>query len=311
MGRLEFGLGLFIGSLSLGWWLGRRGVLTETRANRLIHTVTVRLSPVVVGLSFWRLEFSGWAPWLVPLAGVALALSTLLPAWWYARLARLNDPQTGSFLTCAVFSNVGFLGALVAFAVAGEAGYGMSTLFLLLFSPCFYAVGFALARRFGRVSHERSSGAWYTDELRLYPLAGLAVGVALSLAHVPRPAVCEWLNQALIPVVTALMLISLGSHIRVVPLSRQEQQAAAVMCAIKFWYTPLVGWGLVRLLGLTGLSRFTVELQSAMPVAVSPLMLPMMFGLNRRMTNALWVVTNTAALAWLWIYLPLIRHGLP
>lgn len=107
------------------------------------------------------------------------------------------------------------------------------------------------------------------------------------------------------------MLVGLGSHISVERLSRQEWRAAGAMCAIKFVYTPLIAWGLIRLAGLTGLSRFTVALQAAMPVAVSPLMLPLMYGLDRRMMNALWIVTNAAALLWLGLYLSWLRHGMP
>jgi len=50
-----------------------------------------------------------------------------------------------------------------------------------------------------------------------------------------------------------------------------------------------------------------VLLQAAMPVGVSPLMLPALFGVDRKLTNALWLTTTMLAIPWLLLYLPLIR----
>ncbi|MBI3330767.1 MAG: hypothetical protein HYZ96_01490, partial [Candidatus Omnitrophica bacterium] len=53
--------------------------------------------------------------------------------------------------------------------------------------------------------------------------------------------------------------------------------------------------------------RFIVLLQAAMPVGVSPLMLSILFGLDRRLTNSLFVFTTLLAIPWLLVYLPWIR----
>ncbi len=79
------------------------------------------------------------------------------------------------------------------------------------------------------------------------------------------------------------------------------------MSAIKFVYTPLIASGLVWLLHLSELPRRVVLIHAAMPVAISPLMLSALFGLDRKLTSALFLFTTLAAIPWLFIYLPRIR----
>ncbi|MBI3312105.1 MAG: AEC family transporter [Candidatus Omnitrophica bacterium] len=307
IGRLAFGLGLFVGSLLTGWFLGRVGLLTDVRAKRVIRVVLKWLSPVVLCLSFWRLSMTGMGPWLLPVIGCLLACCALVPAWGYARAAHLNQSQTGSFLTCAMFSNVGFLGAFVAFALYGELGYGLGMWYLVFFNPCFYLVGFGLAKRFGsRTQAADDVGDAFSDELRLYPFLGLCLGLGLGLAKVPRPASYEFINHLLIPVETVCYLAAIGSQVTYEPLRRWLTPCLA-MSAIKFWYTPALGWILVSCFHLTGLPRAIVLLQSAMPVAISPLMLPLLFGLDRKLSVALWISTTLLAIPWLLIYLSLIH----
>jgi len=245
IGRLTFGLTLFVGSLGVGWWLSHRRVLTEPVAQQMIRFVVKRLSPIVLCLSFWKLPVTNPGTWLLPLIGCLVSLSTLLPAWGYARWAGLSRPQTGSFLVCAVFSNLGFLGAFTAFALFGEVAYSLAMLYLMYFNPCFYSLGFALAKRFGERPEPASSDSALLDELRFYPFLGLLVGAGLSAAQVPRPLVFETVNHALIPIDTVLYLIAIGSQLRMEPMG-QRRQAGLAMSAIKFWYSPLVGWALVE-----------------------------------------------------------------
>ena len=304
--RLSLGIGLFVGSLAMGWALRRRGWLTEAHAKRVIRLTMRWLSPIVLCLSFWRLRFAGAHLAWLPVIGFAVSSSTLLPAWWYARRAQLSAPQTGSFLTCALFSNLGFLGAFIAFALYGEAAYGLAMLYLVFFSPSFYLLGFAIAKRFGQDRHPSTESAEPMEELRLYPFLGLLTGVVLNLAHVPRPAICEPINRLLIPIDTAIYLTAVGTYLRVESLG-PWRQAGLAMSAIKFCYSPLIGWALVWLAHLEGLPRFIVLLQTSMPVALSPLMLTMLFGLDRRLATALFLMTTCLAIPWLFVYVPLIR----
>jgi predicted permease len=135
----------------------------------------------------------------------------------------------------------------------------------------------------------------------------MLVGVLLNLAGVVRPQPLEWLNHVLIPLDTALYLTAIGSQLHLAS-PRPHLAPCLVMSGIKFLYTPLVAWLLVAAFGLQGLPRFVVLLQASTPVAVSPMVLPLLFNLDRRLANALWLFTTVASLPWLLLVIPLLQR---
>ena len=305
--RLGFSFGLFLGSLAVGWWLNRRGTLTEARASRLVRGIIVGLSPVVLCLSFWKMNLRHADPWLLPFLGMLISAATLAPALFYARRAKLREPQIGSFLTCAFFSNVGYFGAFSAFALFGESAYALCVLYLVFFTPCFYTLGFGIASHYGHPRTASGLANAFNSELRLYPFLGMAVGALLSLMGWRRPAPLEWLNHALIPLDTALYLIAVGSQLTFAS-PRPWLRSCVAMSAIKFLYTPLIAWALLRLFHIHGLARFVVLVEASTPVAVSPLVLPMLFGLDRNLSNALWLFTTLIAVPWFIVILPVLQR---
>lgn len=303
--RIGAGVGFLFLWLAVGWHLHRRGWLTEARASRLVRLVVMGCSPLVLCVAFWRMDLRHLAPWLLPFLGLAISASTLLPAFLYIRRAGLSRPQAGSFLTCACFSNVGYLGAFTAFALFGEAGYALCMLYLVFFTPSFYTVGFGIASRYGQARASAFGRADVTEWLRFVPFVGMLAGAALSLARVPRPPACEWVTRLLIPTDTALYLIAIGSQLTV-DSPRPWLRDCLAMSGIKFLYTPAVAWGLATLLHLHGLPRMIVLLEASTAVAVSPLVLPLLFGLDRKLANALWLFTTLVAIPWFLLVLPVV-----
>jgi predicted permease len=183
-------------------------------------------------------------------------------------------------------------------------------LYLVFFTPCFYTLGFWISARYGRTAEASGFGGAFTNELRLYPFVGMLAGVALSLARVERPAPLEWFNHVLIPLDTSLYLIAIGSQLTFTS-PRPWARPCLAMSAIKFLYTPCVAWLLITLFRLQGLPRVVVLLEAAMPVAVSPLVLPLLFGLDRKLANALWLFTTALALPVLMLLLPALQSSNP
>ena len=305
--RLGSGLGLFTGSLAIGWWLHRGRILTEARASRLMRWLVIGPSPLTLCLAFWKMNLRSLEPWLLPFLGLIIACSTLVPSLLYAKRAKLSDAQTGSFLTCALFSNLGYLGAFTAFAMFGEAAYALCMLYLVFFTPCFYTLGFWIASRYsGGAKALSGSAVAVDDELRLFPFLGMLAGIILNVARVTRPLPLEWLNHALIPLNTGLYLIAIGSQLTFAS-PRPWLKPCWAMSGIKFLYTPCVAWLLVSLFRIHGLARFVVLLEASTPVAVSPLVFPLLFRLDRRLANALWLFTTLASIPWIALLLPLLR----
>lgn len=300
-------MALFLVSLAVGWWLHQRGVLTEARASRLVRFIVMGPSPLVLCLSFWRMDLTHWEPWLLPFLGAVISCATLLPAFVYARRAEFTNPQTGSFLTCALFSNLGYLGAFTAFALFGEVAYGLCMLYLVFFTPAFYTLGFWISARYGHPAGSSEMASAYNSELRLYPFLGMLLGALLSLLKVPRPLPLEWLNHVLIPADTAIYLVAIGSQLTFAS-PRPWLRPCLAMSGIKFLYTPLVAWVLLSLFQVQGLPRLIVLLEASTPVAVSPMVLPLLFGLDRQLANALWLFTTLLAIPWLLLVIPILQR---
>jgi predicted permease len=303
--RMILGLGLFTGAMGAGWWLHRQGRLPPELAARLVRWIIIIPSPVSLCLSFWRMDFRSPEPWALPLLGLLAASSTLIPAFLYVRRSAFTAPQAGSFLTAAYFSNLGYFGAFTAFALYGEAAYALCMLYLIFFTPAFYTLGFGIAARYGKERQPSAMENAYKSELRLFPFLGMAAGALLSLAGMPRPAVFESLNHVLIPVTTSIYLATIGAQLTF-SSPRPWLGPCLAMCAVKFIYTPAVAWLLANLFGVDGLPRAVVMIEASAPVAVSPLILPLLFGLDRRLANALWLFTTIAAIPWYLFLLPLL-----
>ena len=303
--RAAWGLGLFVGSMAAGWALARAGRMTEAQAGRLVRWVIKVPAPVMLCLAFWGMDLRRAEVWTLPIVGFLVSMSTLLPAFLYSRRAGFSAPQTGSFLSCAMFSNLGYLGAYTAFALYGETAYALCVLYFMFFTPCFYTLGFSLAKHYGRRRDEAAAKPALGDDLRLYPFLGMVAGSVLSLLGMVRPAWLSPVSHALITTDTVLSLVAVGSQVLLVSPRRWLPPCLA-MSAIKFLFTPLVAWLVASQLHLQGLPRFVVLLEASMPVGVSPLLLPLLFGLDRRLTNALWLFTTLASIPWLLLMLPLL-----
>lgn len=306
-GKVVWSLGLLASSVVLGWWLGQRRVLTDARANGLVRWVIKWPAPVVLCLSFWRMDLHVLQPWLLPIAGFLISAAALLPGLLYSRVEGLNSPQTGSFLTCAFFSNVGYIGAYTAFALFGETAYALCVLYMIFFTPTFYTLGFSLAKRYGKKPQGSTARDVLNDELRLYPFLGMLAGVGLSVLHIPRPHFFEYISHALINGDTVLELVALGSQVIWVS-PKGWMRPCLAMCAIKFLYAPIIALGLVAAFHIQGLPRMVVLLEASTPVGVSPLLLPLLFGLDRRLSNALWAFTTLVSIPWLLMVIPLLQR---
>jgi predicted permease len=289
--------------MTAGWALRRLGWLTEARASRLVRFVIVGTAPIILCLTFWQLELRRWEPWLLPLLGLLTSCAALGPAWAYVRYSRMSRRQTGSFLTCALFSNIGYFGAFAVFALFGERGYAFANLYMLFFTPCFYTLGFGLARRYGGVVPATGLKQVFDDELRLVPFLGMVVGLVVNGLGMPRPEALAGLNHALIPVSTGLYLIAIGAELTF-ESPRVWWRPCLAMCGIKFLFMPLVAWALLEWSHVEGLARTVVLLEALSPVGVSPLVLPLLFGVDRRLANALFLFTTAAAIPWFLIVLP-------
>ena len=321
MERLLLTLTIIFVSLLAGYgirqWVGSgRAPLSEqtlVRLRLLIQKVAMfGLIPVSAMLSLWglpspdarllSLPFLGLAAWV---AGGALALV-------FARRMKLAPAQAGSLYCCGTFTNIGAVGTLVAVMYFGETAIAMASLYRLCEEMFFFSVALPVSRRFGRDERRGPSRRFRLDPVLAAIVSALALGLALNLGGVPRPAVFGTLSTAAMLAGTVCFLLSIGMGLRLSRMTAYVRESAAVSL-IKFVLVPVIITSLAMLAGLGevegGVPLKVVAILSAMPVAMNALIPPSLFDLDLDLANACWVFTTlelVVVLPVLVIILPLL-----
>lgn len=287
--------------LGIGYWLRKNGFISkpERISTSIIIFLTKLITPFIVLFSFWKLDLSHISIFTLPLIGIVISTLSLIPAIFFARLHKLNRKQTGSFLTSAMFSNVGYtLGGFLAFVLYGEIGFGLTILYCLYFRPYFYTIGFYIAENYGskrRIQIRDNLKRIFSEGIRLFPLLGLASGVGLNLLSVPRPNFVSLLNNFLIPASTFGYMLAIGMTLKFSAVKRFKAPVFS-MSFIKFIWSPLVGLIFAYLLGyhaiMDGLPLKIALIEASMPCAIASLITPALFNLDQDLSNSCWLFTT-------------------
>lgn len=296
-----YSFSIIFGSLFFGYFLQRKGIVSQTKeVSSLIVKSTFRfISPVILCLSFWKLNLKIISIWTLPFVGLATAMMLLIAGKYFASLYKLPDKQKGSFIASAAFSNIGYtLGGFLCFILFGEMGLALAIIYTLYYTPLFYTIGFYVAEYYGhekRVRIGKSLKGMFTEDVRLLPSIGLLCGVFLNFGKVQRPEFFALLTKILVPLATFGYFASIGLTFRFGAV-KQFKKVCFSMSLLKFVFAPMLGLALAYVLGyhriLDGLPMKIVLVESSMPVALSALLLPMFFDIDRDLANACWLVTT-------------------
>ncbi|MGZ0747735.1 AEC family transporter [Haloparvum sp. AD34] len=206
--------------------------------------------------------------------GVMLGISEFV-----GRATGEEEPVLSALLLVAVFCNSGNLGIPVSDFAFGDVGRQTAVLFLSVQAMLMYTVGVYIASRSGG-----SSGLAGVKRVFRLPLLYAVLGALLARALNVVPAsdtagmqVLQLVGDSSIPV----MLLILG-----IQLARTDTGAAVSQAwkgtALKFGVAPVVGLGVALLLGFENptVARVFV-LETAMPAAVTPVILVVEFAADR------------------------------
>lgn len=298
--------GLFLG------WLSRRRGLAREKAPTITRLTLTYLEPFPNLLALWGLRAGDAKAFLLPLLGAALILIMWPVGHLMGRLQRLQGPDLGAFVTTAMFSNVGFtFGTFLCYALLGERGVALGTLYTASFMPMLFTVGLFAA---GRYSAQAGRSGWdlLKDTARRAesrnPILGIFVGLALYGLGVRRPAAAATAVDILVPLTTFIYLFAIGLSLR--PRAMLGYwRPAAMLHAVKFLISPIIGLALGFTIGLghgpnIDLLR-VLFIQSAAPAGIMSMVLCQVRGLNVQLAAACWLATNLFAIATvpLWLYI--------
>ncbi len=218
---------------------------------------------------------------------VLWGLSALL-----GRLLRFKDDARRALALTTAMMNIGNFGLPLAYFAFGDAGLETSVLLFVLFNIPLGTLAIVIAQGPG-ASFLGALG----NTLRIPIFHAVALAFLLQWAGIGIPAFLlrpiDLLGQAAIPV----MLLLLGMQ-----LARTRLQASlgflSLSSLLRLVAAPCLAWGLTSLLGIGGLTRAVVILQTSTPSAVLPLLYSLRFGTRPDLVaGAIFVSTLLSALS--------------
>jgi len=198
-------------------------------------------------------------PWLL-LAVFAGAILFAAP-----RLGLSRD-RTAVLLLCVPLGNTAFLGYPLTRTMLGEDALSYAVVYDQFGSFLILSTwGLWVLARYGG-DREPTAPEILRRIVRFPPFLALAVALTVMPAS-PPPVLDEILRRladALLPIVT----FAVGLQVRL-RLPRQELAPLGVGLLLKLALVPLAAWGMVRLLGVSGIAAPATVLESAMPPMVT------------------------------------------
>jgi predicted permease len=221
-----------------------------------------------------------------------------------ARLLGLQGPTQAAFLAAILLMNGGNYGLPVTLFAFGEAGLARATLFFTVSALITSSLGVYLTAR-GRAS----------ARLALRRVAGVplvyaaALGLFFNLASVPLPEpllkAVGLLGQAAVPTMLLVLGLKLADTFQS-ERSTLHLPALGVVAVTRLLLAPALAWVLAAGIGLNGLARDVVTLESAMPTAVMTTILATEFESDPPFAALCVLVTTLASLPTVAILLNLL-----
>ena len=310
MGRLLFSIGLVVFGIGAGYLiqvLVKKGVLHlpfEDTRKRLQKAALLFFNPVAILGATWVADIHNIKIVALPFLGLTALVSGGCLAFATSRLLQLNRKQTGAYIVCGGFTNIGSLGALFCFMFLGEQGFALVPFYKLFEESLYYAVGFPAAKSFSNDLSETPSFFQrlknaLSDIFVLVAVSSIGIGLLLNLFGVPRPAIYANVNAVFIPLAALLLLVSIGMAMRFSSV-RTFFVPGLIIALIKFLIIPVTIVGLGLTLGLhrldNGLPLKVMLILASMPVGFIAMVPPTIYDLDIDLANACWLITNALLL---------------
>lgn len=188
------------------------------------------------------------------------------------RLLRLETGARSALSLTTAFMNIGNYGLPLTFFAFGNAALNVSVLIFVLFNIPLGSLAIVLAQ--GRKA-PLLDALGNAARIPIFHAVLLAFACKVLELRVPdfilRPT--ELLGQAAVP----LMLVLLGMQLARTRLTTARPGFISLICGIRLVLAPLIAWGLTSVLGIEGLPRKVLILQTSTPSAVLPLLYSLRF----------------------------------
>lgn len=280
----------------LGYVCRKQQWLSEASCNKMILINILLLSTVLSILSFWVLPLKLQLIWL-PLFGILLSLFPGIPAYFVIKRKYQSGLDKGSYLSCAILSNVGTLGGLCAFILFGESGFAYSQIVSLFQSLVLFLYCFPMAQYYRQRSindhHKRqkiSFASLFFNRNQL-PVLGLIAGMFLYVSGIPRPAVFSEIFTPLIHISAWTSLIPVGYSISFSEM-KPYYTSTLELIPIKFVITPLFAYLSAYFLFNDQIILDSILLLACAPTGINAIVTARLYNLNLPLAGASFLLTT-------------------
>lgn len=246
-------------------------------------------SPALVLRSLSQMELSGESLRQVVTVAVTIMVITALLGWLVS--ANMGRKERAAITLTSGIANNGNMGIPVALFAFGNPGVEIATIYYVISSIMTNTVGSIVASAGSTAIREAIA-----QVVRVPMIYAAALGLFLNWTTIAIPTpifrAVDLLGSAAVP----LMLIMLGIQLSNASFL-QRQQGVSRSVAVRLLASPLLAWGLCSLLGITGLARNVMIVQSAMPTAVIISVLAGEYDTAPRLVATIIVISTLASMA--------------
>ncbi|MDH7795474.1 MULTISPECIES: AEC family transporter [unclassified Beijerinckia] len=236
----------FVGYL----WARAGKPLDGTFVAVLVNTVS---TPCLVVDTLTR---SGLTFSILGTVGLAATLTLLTSAALGYLLVRAMGASVQAFLPSMIWSNGGNMGLPMSLFAFGDMGLALAIGFFALSSMTNYTFGRAIA----------AGGLKFADLVRMPIIWAIIVALVLIWTGLSLPPIVARSLNLLGGLTVPLMLMSLGYSLASLRIASWRRSTIFALARLLGGFA--IGWGVATLLGLEGVARGVVVIQSAMPPAV-------------------------------------------
>ena len=299
--------------LLAGYIAYQRGRISDALCNALIRFNIIVMATLLAVLSFWVMPLSRSLLWLPLFSALFMLVPGSIAYLTFARRHK-DTLSRGAYYMSAMLTNIGTIAGLSAFILYDEVGFAYVQIVSSFQVGLLVLVCFPLAAMF-RAQGAKEGARVHLSLRELFltpnqvPVLGLIAGLALNVCGVERPAVLAAAFQALVHIGAWTALFPVGC---LVDFSRARPyiKKTADLIPLRFLLTPLIFFGLCRLLFADSVLIGSVLLIAAAPTAINAVLTARLYKLNVDLTVASFLVTTVI---YLLLFYPLfflyVTHG--
>lgn len=283
--------------IGLGLLLDRK---LHIEAKAISQVIFYIFSPALIFSSLVTSTVSGQDSAIILAFMVIITLVVGLLTWGLGRLARVDRVTMSAFLLTTLFMNSGNYGLSVNLFAFGEAGLARAAIYFVGSSILTNTLGIFVAAK-GRTNIKTALMRVFKAPMVYAVFAAFLVN-ALKIT-VPEP-VSKALSLSAGGAVPSLLLL-LGMQLAHVSLDKDIWLATA-SSLIRLVVAAGLAWLLADLLGLEGVTRQVCIVESAMPAAVTPLIIAVEYNAKPKLVTSAIFVSTLASMLTLTILLSLL-----